>query len=166
LAAAGRSRIDKEWWREHRPILLATILPIIAAIGAFVAVTTMHTGQNLANRPSMALFSACLDANNLDPLGGYTTQFDATEAAQQAEKLCGNKLPASVRNGQSDPGVIAFNSCMKNLGGTSHRGFGRFGGGSGFRDAYATCRSLLQSNAPDTGPGDSTTTTQTVSPIA
>ena len=121
LAVAGRSRINREWWREHRPILLATILPVLAAIGAFVAVTTMHTSQNLSQRPSMALFSACLDANNLDPIGGYTTQFDATEAAQQAMKLCGNKLPASVRNGQANPGVIAFNSCMKNLGGDPPR---------------------------------------------
>jgi hypothetical protein len=172
MAGPGRARISPEWWREHRPILLATILPVLAAIGVFVAVTTMHTSPNLANRPSMALFSACLDANNLDPIGGYTTQFDATEAAQQAMKLCGNKLPASVRNGsaQQNPGVVAFNSCMKNLGGDRHSGgfFGRrFGGGSSFRNAYLTCRSLLAGNAPDQGGGASSTTTTTpVAPIA
>ena len=119
MAGVRGPRIDPEWWKEHRPILLATILPVLAAIGLFVAVTTMHTSPNLANRPSMALFSACLDANNLDPIGGYTTQFDATEAAQLAMKLCGSKLPASVRNGsgQQNPGLVAFNQCMKNLGG-------------------------------------------------
>jgi hypothetical protein len=169
MAGIRGPRIDPEWWKEHRPILLATILPILAAIGLFVAVTTMHTSQNLADRPSMALFSACLDANNLDPIGGYTTQFDATEAAQQAMKLCGSKLPASVRNGggQQNPGVVAFNQCMKNLGGSSHPSFGRFGGGGSFRNAYLTCRSLLAGNAPDQGPGASSTSTTTpVAPVA
>ncbi len=171
MAGPGRLRIEPAWWREHRPILLATILPVLAALGAFVAVTTMHTGQNLANRPSMALFSACLDANNLDPIGGYTTQFDATEAAQQAMKLCGSKLPASVRNGseQQNPGVVAFNTCLKNLGGERHGGFfgGRFGGGSSFRNAYLTCRSLIVGNAPDQARGGTPTTTTTpVAPVA
>jgi hypothetical protein len=114
----------------------------------------------------MALFSACLDANNLDPIGGYTNQFDATEAAQQAMKLCGNKLPASVRDGPSNPGVVAFNECMKNLGGSRHGGFGRFGGGSSFRNAYVTCRSLIQSNTPDTGGGASTSTTTPAPQVA
>ncbi len=168
MAVTRRPRVDREWWDDHRPILLATILPVLAAIGAFVAVTTMHTGQNLSERPSMALFSACLDANNLDPPGGYTTQFDATEAAQQAMKLCGSKLPAGALNGQHEnSGAVAFNECMKNLGGTrsgGFGGFGRFGGGSGFRDAYTTCRSLLEGQGPDTGPA--TTTTTPVSPIA
>ena len=159
-------RIDPGWWREHRPILLATILPVLAAIGAFVAVTIIPSSTNLSERPSMALFSACLDANNLDPIGGYTTQFDATEAAQQAMKLCGNKLPASVRNGQSNPGAESFNECMKNLGGSRHPGFGGFGGGSSFRNAFTTCRSLLQGNAPDTGRGDSTSTTPPPPPVA
>jgi hypothetical protein len=95
MAGSGRARISPEWWREHRPILLATILPVLAAIGVFVAVTTMHTSPNLANRPSMALFSACLDANNLDPIGGYTTQFDATEAAQQAARQRAQRKPGS-----------------------------------------------------------------------
>jgi hypothetical protein len=163
MAAAGRFRIDPEWWNEHRPILLATILPVLAAIGAFVALTTMRPSQNISQRPSMALFSACLDANNLDQIGGYTSQFDAEEASQQALKLCGNKLPASARNGQqTDPGVVAFNQCMKNLGGSHRRG--RFGGGGGFRGTYNTCRSLLQTAAPDTG--SSTTTTQSVAPVA
>jgi hypothetical protein len=144
---------------------------VLAAIGAFVAVTTMRTSPNLANRPSMALFSACLDANNLDPIGGYTTQFDATEAAQQAMKLCGSKLPASVRNGsaQQNPGVVAFNTCMKNLGGDRSSGFfgRRFGGGGNFRNAYLTCRSLIAGNAPDQGSrSTSTTTTTPVAPVA
>lgn len=165
MAEAGRSRIDPEWWKEHRPILLATILPIIAAIAAFVAVLMIPNSQNLSQRPSMALFSACLDANNLDPIGGFASQFDAQEAAQQAMKLCGKELPASVKNGQSDPGQIAFNNCMKSIGG-SHRGFGRFGGGGNFRNAYLTCRTLLQNNAPERDQGGSTTTTQTVAPVA
>jgi hypothetical protein len=166
MAGPGRPKIDPEWWEEHRPILLATILPTLAAIGLFVAVTTLHTSQNLADRPSMALFSACLDANNLDPIGGYTSQFDATEAAQQAMKLCGNKLPASVRNGggQQNPGLVAFNQCMKNLGGSSHGGFGRFGGSSSFRSAYLTCRSLIAGNAPDQGRGASSSSTTTPPP--
>lgn len=162
MAAAGRFRISQEWWDDHRSILLVTILPVLAAIGAFVALTTMHTSPNISQRPSMALFSACLDANNLDQVGGYTSQFDAEVAAQQAMKLCGSKLPASARNGQqTGPGVVAFNQCMKNLGG-HHRG--RFGGGGGFRSTYNMCRSLLQTNSPDTGA--STTTTQSVAPVA
>jgi hypothetical protein len=160
MAAAGRFRIDQEWWNKHRPILLATILPVLAAIGAFVALTTMRPTQNISQRPSMALFSACLDANNLDQIGGYTSQFDAEEASQLAIKLCGSKLPPSARDGQqTDPGVVAFNQCMKNLGG--HRR-GRFGGS--YRSTYATCRNLLQTNAPDTG--SSTATTHSVAPIA
>jgi hypothetical protein len=171
MAGPGRARISPEWWREHRPILLATILPVLAAIGAFVAVTTMHTGPNLANRPSMALFSACLDANNLDPIGGYTTQFDATEAAQQAMKLCGSKLPASVRKASErpDPGVVAFNSCLKNVGGDRHSGFfgGRSESRSSFRNAYLTCRTLIAATEPDQGRGATTTTTTTpVAPVA
>jgi hypothetical protein len=166
VIGTGGRRIDQEWWKEHRPILLATILPILAAVAAFVAVLTIHTGSNQSERPSMALFSACLDANNLDPIGGYTNQFDATEAAQQAMKLCGNKLPASVRNGQSSPGAEAFNECMKNLGGSRHPGFGGFGGGSSFRNAFTTCRSLLQSNTPDTGGGASTSTTTPAPQVA
>jgi hypothetical protein len=170
MAVTRRPRIDPEWWNEHRPILLATILPLLAAIGLFVAVTTMHTGQNLADRPSMALFSACLDANNLDQIGGYTTQFDATEAAQQAMKLCGSKLPASARDGsQQSSGAASFNECMKNLGGTRSHGFGRFGGfggGSGFRNAFETCRSLLVGPGPDRGPATPTSTTTPVAPVA
>ena len=168
MAAPGRPRIGPEWWQEHRPILLATILPTLAAIGLVVAVTTLHTSQNLADRPSMALFSACLDANNLDPIGGFTNQFDATEAAQEAMKLCGSKLPPSARNGggSQNPALVAFNQCMKSLGG-SHHGFGRFGGGGGFRTAYATCRSLIASLAPDQGSGaGSSSTTTNVAPIA
>ena len=170
-ARRGWAEFGGERWKRNRPIVLATILPVLAAIGAFIAVTSMHSSPNLATRPSMALFSACLDANNLDPPGGFSTQFDAEVAAQQAEKLCGSKLPASVRDGNHEsPGQVSFDQCMKNLGGNeSHGLFGhsRFGGGgSGFRDAYLTCRSLIAGQAPDSGQQAPPTTTAPAEPAA
>jgi hypothetical protein len=66
----------------------------------------------------------------------------------------------------------AFNQCMKSMGAGSRSSFGgrgRFGGGGGpsrsFRDAFAVCRSLLQSGGLSPGPLPATTPTP-AAPVA
>jgi len=66
----------------------------------------------------------------------------------------------------------AFDQCMKSMGAGSRSSFGgggRFGGGRGpsrsFRDAFAVCRSLIQSGGLSPGPLPTTTATP-AAPVA
>src|SRR5712692_2464179 len=87
---------QQEGWNRVRPVLLTTLVPIIAALGFFALATYGKRSANPADMPSMAAFDACLTANGLQPQQHYQSQFDATIAAQQEMKVCGSKVPASV----------------------------------------------------------------------
>ncbi len=138
------------------PILLTTLVPIVAALMFFALATYGKRSGNIADQPSMAAFDACLTANGLQSTGDYPTQFDATVAAQQQMKACGDKIPKQViqkAEDQQRAAMSSYRECLHNMAGSSgSRGFGRYRGGpsSGFRQAFSICRSLLQ-NGGDGG---------------
>ena len=77
-------------------------------------------------------------------------------AGQQMMKVCGDKIPPEViKKWQRRPRTRRGSSprVHRELGGSRSRGFGRFRSGpsSGFRDAYVTCRGLLQANGGTDG---------------
>ena len=143
-------------WKRVRPVLLTTIVPVAAALGFFALATYANTKGDVTKLPSMAAYDACLTANDLQPAQSYATDFDRQVAGQQMMKVCGDKIPPEIikkwqKEAQAARG--SFRECMENLGGSRSRGFGRFRGqpSTGFRDAYVTCRGLLQGNSEDGG---------------
>ena len=138
-------------WKRVRPVLLTTLVPIVAALGFFALATYAKKSPNVKDLPSMAAFDACLSANDLQPAQSYASQFDAQVASEQEMKVCGNKIPPEVIKKwqqQAEAAGSSYRECIRNLAGSSSgsRGFGRFRGGpsEGFRNAYSTCRSLFQ----------------------
>jgi hypothetical protein len=152
---------QEETWARVRPILLTTLVPVVAALGIFVLAVYGKTSANVLDQPSMAAFDACLSANNLQPAQSYPSQFDQTIAAQQEMQVCGSKIPPAVIAGwqkQADAAQASFQNCINALGGSSRGGSfgGRFGGGdrdgsSGFRGAYNSCQALLQGSGGSGG---------------
>jgi hypothetical protein len=148
-------------------VLLATLVPVVAALGFFALATYGKRSGNIADQPSMAAFDACLTEHGLQPTGSYASQFDATVAAQQQMKACGDKIPKKVLEkaaAEQRSARSSYRDCIRNMsGGSRSRGFGRFRGGpsQSFRDAFSICRSLLENGgggptpaAPKTtGPG-------------
>jgi hypothetical protein len=161
-------------WKRVGPVLLTTLVPVVAALGFFALATWAKKTPDAKDRPSMAAFDACLTANDLQPAQSYATQFDETVASQQEMKTCGDKIPPDVIKKwqqQADAARSSYSECIKNLSGSSgSRGFGRFRGGpsSGFRSAFATCRSLMQQGGTDSGsaPAPKKKTTTVPGPIA
>ncbi len=147
---------QQETWARVRPLVLTTLVPVVAALGFFALATYGKVKGNVHDQPSMAAFDACLSANNLQPAQSYPSQFDETVAAQQEMQVCGDKIPPEVIKSwqkKADAAQASFRECMANLGGQRRQGFGRFRGGpsSGFRDAYYTCRGLLQGSGGGSG---------------
>ena len=137
-------------WKRVRPVLLTTLVPVMAALGFFALATYAKKSPNVKDLPSMAAFDACLSANDLQPAQRYGSQFDEQVASQQEMKVCGDKIPPEVIKKwekQAEAGSSSYRECIKNLAGSQGGGgFGRFRGGpsQGFRSAFSTCRSLLQ----------------------
>jgi hypothetical protein len=153
-------------------VVLVTLVPVVAALGFLVLATYGKRTGNIADQPSMAAFDACLTAHGLQPTGDYPTQFDATIAAQQQMKTCGDKIPKQVIQKAEDKQRAAYASyreCIHNLAGSSSsRGFGRFRGGpsSGFRQAFSICRSLLQNGGDGGAPAPRAPKTNAPGPVA
>lgn len=161
--------MDEHAWKRLRPLLAATLIPVAAAGGFFALATYGKQRASLADRPSMAAFDACLTENGLQPQASYATQFDAQIAAQQEWNACGNKIPPAVIRKwqqQASSSQSSFRECMRNLAGSRGRGFGRFRGapGSDFRNAYLTCRSLVQGGGQGSAPAKPRSTP--VAPVA
>lgn len=136
-------------WKRVRPVLLTTLIPVVAALGFFALATYAKKSPSVQNEPSMAAFDACLTANDLQPAQSYASQFDEQVASQQEMKTCGNKIPSYVIKKwqqEAEAAQASYRECIENLGGSGHSGFGRFHSGpsSGFRNALSTCRNLLQ----------------------
>jgi hypothetical protein len=137
-------------WKRVRPVLLTTLVPVVAALGFFALATYAKKTPNVQDLPSMAAFDACLSANDLQPAQSYASQFDAQIASQQEMKVCGSKVPPEVIQKwqqQAEAAQSSYSQCIKNLAGSGRGGgFGRFRSepSSGFRNALATCRSLIQ----------------------
>jgi hypothetical protein len=131
-------------------VVVVTLVPIVAALGFLALATYGKRSGNIADQPSMAAFDACLTQHGLQPTGNYPTQFDATIAAQQQMKTCGDKIPKQViqkAEAQQRAAMDSYRECIRNVAGSSGgSGFGRFRGGpsSGFRQAFSICRSLMQ----------------------
>jgi hypothetical protein len=159
-------------WKRVRPVLLTSLVPVVAALGFFGLATYGKKTPSIADRPSMAAFDACLTANNVQPQQHYQSQFDATIASQQEMKVCGSKIPASVIRSwqkQAEGSRSSFQECMQNMAGSGgRRGFGRFRGGpSGdFRNAYVICRSLLQGSGEGGSSPPPKSPAKPVAPIA
>jgi hypothetical protein len=157
-------------WLSARPLLMATIVPVAAALGFFALATYGHRDGDIRAQPSMAAFDACLTEHGLQPAGRYPSQFDATIAAQQQMQACGDKIPKKVLEQAQEErraAVTSYRECIQNLAGSRQRGFGRFRGGppQGFREALSICRSLLQDGGGEGAP--STPKTNTVqAPVA
>ena len=158
--------IDEERWKEMRPLVLATIVPVVAAIAVFVVASSDHPAKkDVSQEPSLALYEACLQDNGLDPVGGFATQFDAQVAAQQGLKQCGKDLPRGALDGSGDRNSLQarYRECLKNMGANRGSSFGRFrfGPSSRTRSAMSICRSLLD---PRDGDGQQPTPTTTTTP--
>ena len=147
-------------WKRVAPVLLTTLVPVAAALGLFALATYAKKSPNVKDLPSMAAFDACLSANDLQPAQSYANQFDAAIASQQEMKVCGDKVPPEVIKSwekKAEASRSAYSDCIKNLAGSSSRGFGggRFRSGSGssksYRSALSTCRSLLQGSGGGSG---------------
>ena len=139
------------------PVLLTTLVPVVAALGFFALATYGKRTGNIADQPSMAAFDACLTEHGLQPAGNYPSQFDATVAAQQQMKTCGDKIPKKVLEkaaAEQRAATSSYRECIRNMAGSGSRGFGRFRSGpsQSFRDAFSICRSLLQNGDGGTPP--------------
>jgi hypothetical protein len=133
-------------WQRARPVLLATLVPLAAAVGFFLVATYGKRSADVTQEPSMAAFDACLTAHGLQS-EGYNSQFDANVAAQQQMKVCGDKIPKDViqkAEAKQRAAIANYRQCIRNVGG-SGGGFGRFrdGPSKSFRDAFSICRSLI-----------------------
>jgi hypothetical protein len=132
------------------PVILVTLVPVVAALGFLALATYGKRTGNIADQPSMAAFDACLTEHGLQPAGQYPSQFDATIAAQQQMKACGDKIPKKVienAEAKQRAAMTSYRDCIKNMSnGGGPRGFGRFRSGpsQSFRDAFSICRSLMQ----------------------
>jgi hypothetical protein len=144
-------------------VLLTTLVPVAAALGFFALATYGKKTPSIHDQPSMAAFDACLTAHDLQPAQSYPTQFDQNVAAQQQMQTCGDKIPKKVLQDAQQKAqdsrraaMASYRECIRNMAGTTSRGFGRFRGGppSGFRDALTICRSLLEGGG---GGGQQTT---------
>ena len=131
-------------------VLVVTLVPIVAALGFFALATYGKKTGNIADQPSMAAFDACLTEHGLQPTGNYPSQFDATIAAQQQMKTCGDKIPKQViekAEAKQQAAADSYRVCLHNMAGNQGiRSFGRFRSGpsSSFRQAFSICRSLMQ----------------------
>jgi hypothetical protein len=162
---------ERSGWKSARPVLMATLIPLAAALAFFAVATYGHKSGDVRDQPSMAAFDACLTEHGLQSAGAYPTQFDETVAAQQQMQACGDKIPKQVLQQAQDrrsAATSSYRECIGNLAGSRSRGFGRFRGGpsQSYREAFAICRSLLQSG----GEGGQQTTPKTpatpVAPVA
>jgi hypothetical protein len=159
-------------WKRVQPVLLTTLVPVLAALGFFALATYAKKGGSVQDQPSMAAFDACLTANNLQPAQSYASQFDAQIASQQEMKACGNKVPSYVIKKwqqQAEAAQASYRECVENLGGSGRSGgFGRFHSGpsSGFRSALAACRSLIQGSGGSGGSGPPVTKKNAPGPVA
>jgi hypothetical protein len=138
--------MDAEAWKRVRPVLVATLIPITAALGFFALATYAKKTPKIADRPSMAAFDACLSANGLQPQQSYQSQFDQSVAAQQEMKVCGSKIPPALlakQQQQAEAAQSSFRDCVRGMAGSSG-GFGRFRDRGNFRAAYAVCRKLIE----------------------
>ena len=86
----------QEGWKRIRPVLLTTLVPLVAALGFFALATYAKKAPNVKDLPSMAAFDACLTANDLQPAQSYASPFDAQIASEQEMKVCGSKVPPEV----------------------------------------------------------------------
>jgi hypothetical protein len=140
-------------WKRTGPVMLTTLVPIVAVLGFFTLAIYGKRTVDHKTPPSMAAFDACLSENGLQTQS-YATQFDAQIAAEQQMKACGDKIPpAVIRKSQksSIDAQKAYRDCMEGLVGSrgGRSGFGRFrsrpssGAREGFRAASATCQELL-----------------------
>jgi hypothetical protein len=135
-------------WRRARPVLLTTLVPLVAAAGFFALATYGKRSADVTQEPSMAAFDACLTEHGLQS-EGYNSQFDATVAAQQQMKVCGDKIPKAViqkAEAKQRAAMASYRECLRNVGGSGgFGGFGRYrdGPSKSFRDAFSICRSLL-----------------------
>ena len=135
---------DPNWWPEPTPpkppstakVAIGILVPVAAVAAAALAIVVL---QHSGGKPKAA--------NAATPAG------------------------AVASNSRSDRRA-AFDQCMKSMGGGSGSGFrgrGRFGGGGGpsqsFRNAFAVCRSLLQTGGLSPSPLPTTTATPTA-PVA
>jgi hypothetical protein len=139
------------------PVLLTTLVPVVAALGFFALATYGTHKGDIRDQPSMAAFDACLTEHGLQPAGSYPTQFDETVAAQEQMKACGDKIPEQVLQKAAEEQRAASSSyreCIRNMAGSRSRGFGRYRSGpsQSFRDAFTICRSLLQNGGENTPP--------------
>ena len=137
---------EESGWKKAGPVLLATLVPLVAAAGFFALATYGKRNGDVTQQPSMAAFDACLTAHGLQPSGSDPSQFDATVLAQQQMQACGDKIPKAVLQKAQDERrarIASYRECIRNLGGGS--GFGRDRGGpsQGFREALSICQSLL-----------------------
>jgi hypothetical protein len=163
----------KAGWHRIRPVLLTTLVPLAAALGILALAVYGHKSANIADEPSMAAFDACLTANNLQPAASYPSQFDETIAAQQEMKVCGSKIPQSVirkAQNQRQAAESSYRECLHNLAGSSGGGFGggrfRSGPSQSFRNAYATCQSLLGNGGGGEGSTPQKPAATPVAPVA
>jgi hypothetical protein len=131
-------------------VLVVTLVPVVAALGFFALATYGKKTGNVADQPSMAAFDACLTEHGLQQTGNYPTQFDATVAAQQQMKTCGDKIPKQVienAEAKQRAAIDSYRQCLHNIAGNQGmQSFGRFRGGpsSSLRQAFSICRSLMQ----------------------
>ena len=152
------------------PVLLTTLVPVVAALGFFALATYGKHSGNIADQPSMAAFDACLTEHGLQPAGQYPSQFDATVAAQQQMKACGDKIPKQVLEkaaAEQRAAQSSYRECLRNMsGGSRYRWFGRYRSGpsQSFRDAFSICRSLMQNGGG--GPAPSTPKSTGPGPVA
>jgi hypothetical protein len=135
---------DPNWWPTPTPpkppstakVVIGILVPVAAvAVAALAVVVLQHSG----GKPT------------------------AAKAASPAGALASNSR---------EDRRAAFDQCMKSMGagsGSGFRGRGGFGGGGGpsesFRNAFAVCRSLLQTGGLSPGPLHTTTATP-AAPVA
>jgi hypothetical protein len=138
-------------------VLVVTLVPVVAALAFFALATYGKKTGNIADQPSMAAFDACLTEHGLQSTGNYPSQFDATIAAQQQMKACGDKIPKQViqrAEAKQRAAMDSYRECIHNMAGGSDGSFGRFRGGpsSSFQQAFSICRSLMQNGGGQPAP--------------
>jgi hypothetical protein len=178
----GTDFSDPAWWPTPPPkpprkistaaIVFGTFLPIAVIVIVIVAIAGQRKHASAAETGrSLAAFQACMNSEG----AGSPTERSNTRFLEQDAVACQGHLPKGMAvpsfeppSGADQAAQRAFAECMQAATANISRGriAGPFGGGSArnaFRNAVATCRSLVgtqQGSSPP--PAETTTTTPAV----
>ena len=182
IEVVGADFSDPAWWPTPPPkpprkistatIVFGTFVPIAVIVILIVAIAGQHKHASAADAGrSLTAFESCMHEQG----AGSPTQRSNSRFLQDDAEACRAHLPAGMAvpsfappSGADEAAQRAFSECVQAATASisrSHRAGGPFGGSSArdaFRNAIATCRSLVGSGGQGPSAPPPTTTSSAV----